>query len=303
MQVLYGYFNESYESVGKGEKELLLSIERFYELFLYQTLFLIEVLETAKRQIIDSSQKHRPSEQELNPNHRFTDNILLNSISDNSVLKTHFEKKHVSWVGENEIVRKLFSKFKNSPEYLKYMSSDVNNFEKDKEIILIILKKYIAEFPLLLEFYEERSIFWADDIDIVNYILIKIITSCKNDTVAKSFNDLRFFIGDDENDFVVNLFRKTIINSEKYEKIISEKTFNWEVDRIAVTDILLMKMAVCELLEFPSIPVKVTLNEYIDLSKMYSTPKSNIFINGILDKLISDFKNTGMIKKTGRGLM
>jgi N utilization substance protein B len=303
MQALYGFFNAEDESIGKSEKELLFSINHFYELFLYQFLFLTEVFEIARKQIEDSKQKHRPTEQELNPNTRFIENLLLFALSENPKLKSQFEKRKISWIGENEIARRVFNNFKSGSEYEKYMNSVEKDFEKDKEIVAVLFKKYIAEFPPLVQFYEEKNIFWVDDIDIVNHILVKIIRSIKEGAADKTFNELEWSIDDEDREFGVGLFRKVIMSSEKYEKIISEKTINWEVERIAMMDILLMKMAVCELLEFPSIPVKVTLNEYIDLSKMYSTPKSSLFINGILDKLISDFKNASMIKKTGRGLM
>ena len=303
MQALYGFFNAGDESIGKGEKELLLSINHFYELFLYQLLFLTEIFEIAKKQIEDSKQKHRPTEQELNPNTRFIENLLLFALSENPKLKSHFEKRKISWVSENEIAKRVFNNFKSGSEYEKYMTSAENDFEKDKEIVAVLFKKYIAEFPQLVQFYEGKSIFWVDDIDIVNHILVKIIRSIKEGAADKTFDELEWYIDDEDREFAVNLFRKAIMSSEKYEKIISEKTLNWEIERIAMMDILLMKMAMCELLEFPSIPVKVTLNEYIDISKMYSTPKSSVFINGILDKLISDFKNANMIKKTGRGLM
>jgi len=303
MQALYGYNTAAFDSINAGEKEILLSINRYYELFLYQLLFLTEVFETARKQSEDAKQKYLPTEQELNPITRFTNNRLLVALSENALLQDLYKKRNISWIGENEIARRVFTSFRASPEYEKYMFSPENNFEKDKEIIAVLIKKFIADFPQLMQYYEERSIFWVDDIDIVNLILTKVIRSCNSGNIDKVFNELEWFIDDEDRNFAMDLFRRTITNSEKFEKIISEKTLNWEVDRIAMMDILLMKMAICELLEFPSIPVKVTLNEYIDLSKMYSTPKSSVFINGILDKLIEDFRQNNMIKKSGRGLM
>ena len=303
MQALYGYSNARFDSIGEGEKELMLSISRYYELFLYQILFLTEVFDVARKQTEDAQQKQLPANKEQNSNLRFINNLFMSSISKNSTLNELYKKRSISWIGENELARRVFSNFKSSPEYEKYMSSEENNFEKDKEIVAVLIKKHIADFPPLIQYYEDKSIFWVDDIDIVNMILIKIIRMSKQDTVDKTFSELEWFIDEEDKEFAVNLFGKTIINSEKYEKIISDKTVNWDIERIAMMDILLMKMAICELLEFVSIPVKVTLNEYIDLSKMYSTPKSSIFINGILDKLIDDFRKSDMIKKTGRGLM
>ena len=303
MQTLYSYFNAGFDSITAGEKELMVSINRFYELFLYQISFLSEICEVARKQAEEAKQKHIPTEQELNPITRFINNPVLLSISENKTLNELYKKRNISWIGENEIVRRAFANFKNSSEYNKYITSEKHIFDDDKEIIISLIKKHIVDFPLLMQFYEERSIFWVDDIDIVNMIIIKVIRSCKHNNIDESFSGLEWFIDDDDRMFATDLLRKTVMSSEKYEERISVKTLNWETERIAMMDFLLMKMAMCELLEFPSIPVKVTLNEYIDLSKMYSTPKSSVFINGILDKLIADLKASNEIHKSGRGLM
>jgi len=302
MQTLYGYSHSGFDSIGAGEKELLLSINRYYELFLYQLAFLTEVLETARRYYEEAKTKHFPDADEINST-RFIDNKLLNALADNKTLNDIFKKRNISWISENEIVRRLLKNFKSRPEYKKYMSSESNNFEKDKEIVVDLIKKCISDFPPLVQYYEAKSIFWVDDIDIVNFILCKIIFSCKENEIENYFSNLELSIDKDDRDFTIDLFRKTIMGAEKYEQLISDKTTNWEVDRIAIMDVILLKMAVCELMEFTSIPVKVTMNEYIDIAKMYSTPKSSVFVNGVLDKLLADFRTEGLIKKTGRGLM
>lgn len=302
MQALYGYFNASFDSIGAGEKEIMLSISRFYELFLYQLLFINEIYETAGKQSEDAKHKHIPTKEELNPNTRFLENRFLIALSKSATLQELYKKRSISWIGENEIARRAFTNFKTSSEYEKYLESE-DSFEKDKEIVATLVKKFIVDFPPLMQYYEERSIFWVDDIDIVNMILIKVIRSSKEAEIDKTFTDLEWQLDDEDREFAIDLFRKTIMGSEKYDKIISDKALNWELDRIALMDVMLMKMALCEFMEFPSIPVKVTLNEYIDLAKMYSSPKSSIFINGMLDKIIADLKRNDLIHKTGRGLM
>jgi N utilization substance protein B len=302
MQALYGYFNASFDSIGAGEKEIMLSISRFYELFLYQLLFINEIYETAGRKSEDAKHKHIPTKEELNPNTRFLENRFLLALSKSSMLLEHYKKRNISWIGENEIARRAFNNFRNSSEYEKFLESE-DCFEKDKEIVAILVKKFIVDFPPLMQYYEERSIFWVDDIDIVNMILIKVIRSSKEENIDRTFTDLEWNLDDEDREFATNLFRKTIMGSEKYDKIISDKALNWELDRIALMDMIIMKMALCELTEFPSIPIKVTLNEYIDLAKMYSSPKSSVFINGMLDKIIADLKKNDHIHKTGRGLM
>ena len=280
----------------------MLSISRFYELFLYQLLFINEIYETAGKQSEDAKHKHIPTKEELNPNTRFLENRFLIALSKSATLQELYKKRSISWIGENEIARRAFTNFKTSSEYEKYLESE-DSFEKDKEIVATLVKKFIVDFPPLMQYYEERSIFWVDDIDIVNMILIKVIRSSKEAEIDKTFTDLEWQLDDEDREFAIDLFRKTIMGSEKYDKIISDKALNWELDRIALMDVMLMKMALCEFMEFPSIPVKVTLNEYIDLAKMYSSPKSSIFINGMLDKIIADLKRNDLIHKTGRGLM
>jgi N utilization substance protein B len=302
MQALYGYFNASFDSIGAGEKEIMLSISRYYELFLYQLLFINEIYETAGKKSEDAKHKHIPTRDELNPNTRFLENRFLVAMSKSATLQELYKKHNISWVGENEIARRAFTNFKNSSEYEKYLQSE-DNFEKDKEIVATLVKKFIVDFPPLMQYYEERSIFWVDDIDIVNMILIKIIRTSKEENIDKTFTDLEWNLDDEDRKFAIDLFRKTIMGTEKYDKMISDKALNWELDRIALMDMMLMKMALCEFTEFTSIPVKVTLNEYIDLAKMYSSPKSSIFINGMLDKMIADLKRNDLIHKTGRGLM
>lgn len=303
LQALYAYFSEGCGSVDSGEKELLLSINRFYELFLYQLAFIRDIHETAKRQMEDGRQKFLPSEEDLNPSVRFANNKVLVAVSKSEFLD-HLMKKHkISWTGENEIARRAFSSFKGSPDYEKYMSTPGNNYDRDKHIVAMLIQNLLADFPPLMQIYEERSIFWVDDIDMVNLILLHVVKSSHEENISETISNLDFNIDEEDRSFAVDLFRFTILHSAAYEKRISDKTHNWEVERIAMMDIIIMKMAIAEILCFSSIPVKVTLNEYIELAKLYSTPKSSIFVNGILDKLIEDFRSKDEIKKSGRGLM
>lgn len=301
LQILYGYFSAGFDTIGAGEKELLLSINRFYDLFLYQLSFLSELYETALKQSEDAKLKHLPTEEELNPNARFINNRILRAISENPEFSELYKKKNISWIGENEIVRKAFLNLKLSNGYKKYMSDEGCGFIKEKEIVVYLIKKILVDFPQLMHFYEEKSIFWVGDMDMVSLILLKKIRACEENSLDKIFSVSDLFINDEDREFVVNLFRQTIMHSEEYEKLISEKTVKWEVERIAMMDIMLMKMAISEILVFDNIPVNVTLNEYIELSKMYSSPKSSIFINGILDNLIKSLRKKNLFNKTGTG--
>lgn len=303
LQALYAYISTGSNSVDIGEKELLHSVNRFYELFLYQIAFIREIYETAQRQLEDAKQKRLPSQEDLTPNKRFIENQVLAAISQNQAIDKLLTDRKISWVGDNEIARRAFSNFKSSADYAKYMEAESTNYDRDKMIVVMLIQNLLADFPPLMQVYEERSIFWVDDIDMVNLILLNVVKSSHEQTISDDLLNLEFGIDEEDKSFAVHLFRYTLLHSAEYETYISEKTHNWEVERIAMMDILIMKMAIAELFEFPSIPVKVTLNEYIELAKLYSTPKSSVFVNGILDKMIEDFRSKDLIKKSGRGLM
>jgi len=195
-----------------------------------------------------------------------------------------------------------------SKDYIDYLGKPQSSYSDDKDIFVKIIKKHLSRSEILQFYYEEKSIYWHDDFHTANLLAIKTIKAYESSW--DEFHMLPIMFGKDiegskneDKEFIINLFRKTMLRSEEYEKLIDEKVKNWEMERIAVMDVLIIKMALVELLEFPSIPIKVTLNEYIELAKLYSTPKSKIFVNGILDKLIGDLKRQDKIKKVGRGLM
>jgi transcription antitermination protein NusB len=194
-----------------------------------------------------------------------------------------------------------------STEYQDYLVAEECTFEDDKEIFIQIFKKFLAKSEILLFYFEDKSIYWSDDFHASNLLALKTIKSWEPDWDDRTKLPVFFSNGgsdkDEDKEFLINLFRKTIMKSEEYDKLIDEKAKNWEMDRIAIMDVLIIKMALVEILESPSIPLKVTLNEYIELAKSYSTPKSKIFVNGILDKLIADLKEQKKIKKSGRGLL
>jgi transcription antitermination protein NusB len=302
MQTLFAYFNSGLDSVQAGEKELTVNVERFFDLFLYQISLLPDILQAARNYIEDCKNKHLPDYDDLNPSTRFVDNPILNAIADNQHLKRQCDIRKISWVGEFDIPRRIFTNFRNSKDYEAYITAEENTFEKDKSIIVKLIRNFILDFVPLTTFYGERSIFWIDDLDMANVILIKPIKALEEKKIDAAFDAFEFYLNDEDRLFAKELFAKTVVNSEKFEKLISENTLNWELERIAFLDIILMKMALIELTSFPSIPIKVTLNEYIELAKEYSTPKSSIFINGVLDKLITQLKESKKIRKTGRGL-
>lgn len=302
MQALYAYNQAEADNIPLHEKELLKSIYKTEELFVYFLSALMEIRNCAEKTLEEAKSKRLPTKEDLNPNLKFVNNRVLQQLENNEGLKKSLHTFKVNWTEYEELMKKLYSKIKTSESYTEYMTSGEGSYEEDRELVIRIYKSYIADEELILHRFEELNIHWSDDWYFINgYVLNYLKEIQASDSAEKPLPSL-FKDEDDDLDFVKNLFRKTIVNNDEYHAVILKQAKNWEEDRIAFMDFLLMKMAVCELEEFPTVPVKVTLNEYIELSKSYSTPKSKLFINGILDKLIPSLKSEGKIKKTGRGL-
>jgi N utilization substance protein B len=303
MQALYAFFQSDNKDLNKSEKELLNSIGKIYDLYVYLLLLLIEIQEQAERITGEAKNKRLPTESDLNPSTRFIDNVVIAQLAANKQLKREITNRKITWQTDDELVRKILTIIKSSDDYVQYMAATEHSYETDKQFIINMYKNCIADFELLEHYFEEKSIYWVDDMRLANTGVIKTLEGLTEDT--KDDAALMPLYKDEAEDkqFVIDLFRNTIVHEKDSEKEISEKTKNWEVERIAMMDILLMKMAITEILHFESIPVKVSLNEYIEISKLYSSPKSKMFINGILDKLVQDFKRDSKLQKTGRGLM
>ena len=303
LQLLYAYFQSEEDNFPKAEKELMLTIERMYDMYLYLLLSLSELKRAAENKVADKKKKIRPSEDDLKPNLKFVDNQLIQIIENSTSLNALCEKRKINWMGvENqELFRKMFQHTMENETYFDFLHNNLNGFEEDRAFALSIFKEDIANSELLYSFFEEKSINWLDDLDLCCSMVLKSLKGIK---IEEEFTPMPLFKeNDDEKEFVIELFRKTIINNEENEKLIAELADNWELDRIAKMDMFLLKMGLTELQIFPSIPTKVTLNEYIEISKFYSTPKSNLFINGILDKAIGKLTLAKKIVKTGRGLI
>ncbi len=310
MQALYGFFLNAEDRMDKAEKQMMQNTDRIYDLFIYQLSVLVEITEVARKHIETGRQKYLPTPEETAPNMKFAENRIVTLLEKNHDYRRHFEALRINWADEQDLFRKLFQQIRETPEYQAYMASDKNSFEEDRRLIITIFRDFIADSQELQQLYEEKNIYWADDYDIVSYMIIKTLNSfsSKMDEFML-LPDLFIKPGENEEDemedraFMKDLFRKTIVNADQYDVLISAKAEHWELERIALMDTLLIRMALCELMSFPSIPIKVTLNEYIEISKMYSSAKSKVFINGMLDKLIVQLKAEKKIRKTGRGLI
>ncbi|HEU4719091.1 MAG TPA: transcription antitermination factor NusB [Bacteroidia bacterium] len=304
LQALYGYFQSEDGDMARGERELMRSIDRTYELYIYLLLVFGEIARVARNQIDLGREKMLPTQEDLNPNTRFVSNRLIGQFSGLAALNKEAAARKLTWQSDAEIsmLRKMWEQVKSWDVYREYMNNPDSTYETDREFVLDFFKKFIADDDSTEQFLEEKNMHWPGDLNMaVAPTIIRTIENAsesREPQLAPLFKD-----PEDDKQFVLDLYRKTILDNQKSEKLISEKTRNWEVERIALMDVLLMKMAITELQHFSSIPVKVTLNEYIEISKTYSTPRSKQFINGILDKLVADFRTDGSMKKTGRGLM
>ena len=308
LQSLYAYFLGGEARIEVAEKNLLLSIDKVYELYFLQLSFLLEVIHFYKFRMEESKSKYFPTDEELNPSQKLLENRVIVQLQQNREIADMIARYKISWTEEQEMVRKVQQKLKTSKDLSDYLNSGVSSFEEDQDFAGKLFRKFIVKSGDLESFCEERNIHWADDYDVAAIFILK---SFKLMNVNFSERDslpglLTKDSGTDEADdrkFLLDLFRKTIKHSEEFEKLIDARTKNWELERIALTDIILIKMALAEFLHFSQIPVKVTMNEYIEISKEFSSVKSKSFINGILDKLVTDLTEDKKIKKTGRGLM
>jgi N utilization substance protein B len=304
MQTIYSFLQVEDGNMNQSEKDLLRSIDRTYDLYLSVLILPCELADLENNQIEIARNKHLPTKQDLDPNLKFVSNKLIAKIRESSALQRELNTRKISWQSDNAIdtIRKTWEAMRNWEGYKRYMASENSSWEEDAEFIMDLFKKHVADSDLFEQYIEEISMHWPGDMNMaVAPAILKTYEMVKPDgelKLAPLYKD-----PEDDRQFVLDLFRKTIIENEATSAIIGEKTKNWEVDRIAVMDVILMKMAITELKNFSSIPVKVTLNEYIEISKTYSTPKSRQFINGILDKLVADFREQGLIQKSGRGLM
>jgi N utilization substance protein B len=303
LQNIYAWQMSDKKDLVSSKKNLMTSIDNVYEMYIRMLALLSEITEYTAVDAIERSNKHFPTPEDLNPNQKLLHNKFIVTLQKNPDFQAAVNKYQINWNSEPDFLKTIYNKLKSTPEYVAYLADPDESLESSKEIIKFIFRKIILKSLNIIQAFEDKFINWSVDKEVMQGMVAKTI---KNFTSEDPFkNKLTPISADWEEDskFVQDLFAYTLRNNEAYQKMIAERTKNWESERIALMDTILMKMAICELLNFPSIPVKVTINEYLDLSKDYSTPKSNSFINGILDKILGDLKRTDSIHKIGRGLI
>jgi N utilization substance protein B len=303
MQALYAFFTHDGESsINKSEKELLFSIQKTYELYHYLLLLILELTDFANSKIELGKQKKMPTYEDIHPNLKFINNRIISQLRMNSDLHSYLQSHKLSWVNYPELIRGIFNELIDCDEYKNYLETKTDSYQEDKNFVCLIYTKIIAQYEPLYAGLEEQSIYWNDEIDFILGIILKTIKKFKEKDGAGS-KLLPLYKSQLDEEFSKTLLRKVILNHKEYREMIEKYSKNWDIDRIAFVDTLIMQMAIAEAIEFQSIPIKVTLNEYLELSKYYSTPKSNVFINGILDKVFVQLKKEQKIVKIGRGLM
>lgn len=302
MQELYAFFNSDNKSVENAEKELFFSIRKSYDLFHYLLLLIIDIRIYSESRIGLAKDKRIPSYEDLNPNTRFLDNRLIAQIEKNESFMKYINDLKMSWVNYPELIKNSYNELLTDKVFEEYMHSDVSSYNADKKIVLYIFEKIINNNELLYQILEEQSIYWNDDVEFVISMIIQTLEKFK-ETREPSVPLPDMYKNEEDIDFVKIVFYQTIANHGDNVEMIKKFSKNWDIDRIAFMDILLIEMAVTEIVEMNSIPVKVSFNEYIELAKFYSTEKSSLFVNGILDKIIQHLKSENKILKKGRGLI
>ncbi len=300
--VLYALNRREDESLTQAETELMFSIGKTYDLYHYLLLLVIEVADVAGEKIDQALQKKMPTPEDLNPQRRFVDNLVLTQLRENMAFNQYISSRKLSWVNNSHIPRLMYTKMISWNIYEEYMKSENHNYLSDKKFIIKLIKDLFANSEDLHSNLEEQSIYWNDDIEYVSAMVEKTLKKFK---VSSGVNTslMPLFKNEEDEEFVKILFRKAVIHADKCSELIDKNTTNWEVDRIALMDILVMRLAITEIIEFPEIPVKVTLNEYIEISKYYCTSKSSTFVNGILDNIVKEIREKGLFSKFGRGLV
>lgn len=301
MQSVYALLQSNSDDLTKEEKYLLFSINKIFDLYVLQLILLVEIKNMSLEHIEINKKKHLATAEDKEPSMKFIDNRVIEAIEKSSELNDYIaQKKLNNWKDNREYISLLWKKIKSSNLYKNYLRSEETSFKDDKIFILKLFEEFIAPNDKLYEYYDELNLGWVDDLPLINTLIIKSIKQLKpNSTLTLS----EFEVAEDDREFLIDLFRKTILHHKEYNDEINEKTPNWDTDRIADIDLILIKMAITEFLYFPSIPTKVSINEYIEIAKDYSTLKSSYFINGVLDKILKDYNKSKRLNKIGRGLL
>lgn len=296
VQIVYAYYQNGGKNLDTAEKELFFSLSKAYDLYNYLLLLMVEVTKQANKRLNAAKNKLIPTKEELFPNTKFVENRFIVQLEVNKQLLEFSNNQKKTWENETDFVKNLCDKIFESDIYKEYMASETSSYEEDRELWRKLYKNIIFTNVELDQVLEDQSLYWNDDKEIVDTFVLKTIKRFDEKNGAKQ-ELLPEFKDEEDQDFARRLFRRTILNADYYRHLISENTKNWDLDRVAFMDVIIMQIALAEILSFPNIPVSVSLNEYVEIAKLYSTPKSGGFINGTLDGIVNSLKKENKLTK------
>ena len=296
VQIVYAYYQNGGKNLDTAEKELFFSLSKAYDLYNYLLLLMVEVTKQANKRLNAAKNKLVPTKEELFPNTKFVENRFIAQLELKKQLLEFSNNQKKTWENEADFVKTLCDKILESDIYKEYMASETSSYEEDRELWRKLYKNIIFNNIELDQVLEDQSLYWNDDKEIVDTFVLKTIKRFDEKNGAKQ-ELLPEFKDEEDQDFARRLFRRTILNADYYRHLISENTKNWDLDRVAFMDVVIMQIALAEILSFPNIPVSVSLNEYVEIAKLYSTPKSGGFINGTLDGIVNSLKKENKLTK------
>ena len=296
IQLVYAYYQNGSKNLDSAEKELFFSLSKAYDLYNYLLMLMVALTNYAQKRVDAGKAKLAPTSEDLSPNMKFIENKFVAQLEVNKQLLEFISNQKKTWDNDQEFVKELYDKITASDLYKEYMVSSDSSYEADRELWRKLYKSFVFNNDSLDQVLEDQSLYWNDDKEIVDTFVLKTIKRFEESKGA-SQPLLPEFKDDEDQEFARRLFRRTILNGDYYRHLISDNTRNWDLDRVAFMDVVIMQCALAEILSFPNIPISVSLNEYVEIAKLYSTAKSGSFINGTLDGIVNQLKKEGKLTK------
>ena len=296
IQLVYAYYQNGSKNLDSAEKELFFSLSKAYDLYNYLLMLMVALTNYAQKRVDAGKAKLAPTSEDLSPNMKFIENKFVCQREVNKQLLEFITNQKKTWDNDQEFVKELYDKITASDLYKEYMASSDSSYEADRELWRKLYKSFVFNNDSLDQVLEDQSLYWNDDKEIVDTFVLKTIKRFEESKGA-SQPLLPEFKDDEDQEFARRLFRRTILNGDYYRHLISDNTRNWDLDRVAFMDVVIMQCALAEILSFPNIPISVSLNEYVEIAKLYSTAKSGSFINGTLDGIVNQLKKEGKLTK------
>lgn len=296
VQLIYSFYQNGGKDIKTAEKELMFSLSKAYDLYNYLLLLLVELTKYENEQIEQQEELNKIAHKEEAVSHRFVNNRFVKQLADNKQLLEYVDSQKRTWLNDADYLKKLLADIKASDTYADYMVNEVDDYSTDREFWRKIYKSIIMKDDRLSEVLEDKSLYWNDDREIVDTFVLKTIKRFEEEN-KENQELLPEYKDEEDREFAVKLFRATILNDEDHRRLIAQCVKNWEFDRLAFMDVVIMQIAIAEILGFVQIPTVVSINEYVDIAKYYSTPKSAAYVNGILDAVVKRLKREKLIIK------